>query len=156
MYENDHRSKNPPQLDVDAVVALILLLDILELEIERLSRPQLAGVGQLLHEREELVVVAAVVEELCSGIATKRAGEPSALERASRARGELLTDRTDKLNLDTIVLDALAISHPYNCLQNREQGGANTHARQLRFRLQSSSSPSVAAYDRTSTDLSPH
>ncbi len=50
------------QLDVDAVVRLVLLLDVLEVEVEGLRVLQLAGRGQLLHERQELVVVAPVKE----------------------------------------------------------------------------------------------
>lgn len=47
------------------MVALVLLLDVLELEIEGLRGPQLAWVREFLHEREELVVVPSVVEQLC-------------------------------------------------------------------------------------------
>lgn len=61
------REQDAPQLDVDAVVALVLLLDVLELKVERLRRAHLARGRELLHERQELVVVAAVVEELCRG-----------------------------------------------------------------------------------------
>ncbi|TLD22838.1 hypothetical protein PspLS_07353 [Pyricularia sp. CBS 133598] len=51
-------------LDVDAVVGLVLLLDVLEVEVKGLRVLQLARGGKLLHQREELVVVAAVKEHL--------------------------------------------------------------------------------------------
>jgi len=46
------------------VVRLVLLLDVLKLEVERLSGSQLARRRELLGEREKLVVIPAVVEEL--------------------------------------------------------------------------------------------
>lgn len=52
------------QLDVDAVVGLVLLLDVLEVEVEGLGVLQLARGGKLLHQREELVVIAAIKEHL--------------------------------------------------------------------------------------------
>ena len=52
------------QLDVDAVVRLVLLLDVLEVEVEGLRVLQFAGRGELLAQGEELVVAAAVVEHL--------------------------------------------------------------------------------------------
>lgn len=54
------------QLHVDAVVRLILLLHVLEVEVERLRVLQLAGRGELLDEGEEFVVIAAVEEHFCA------------------------------------------------------------------------------------------
>lgn len=57
-----------PQLHIDALIALKLLFDVLEVEVEGLGLAHLCGGGELLGEGEELVVVAAVVEELCVGL----------------------------------------------------------------------------------------
>jgi hypothetical protein len=54
---------NSPKLDIDTGIALVLLLDILEREIKGLGLAHLAGACQLLRQRDELVVVSAVVEE---------------------------------------------------------------------------------------------
>lgn len=53
------------QLDVDAVVGFVLLLDVLEVEVEGLGVLQLARGGKLLDEGEEFVVVATVEEHFC-------------------------------------------------------------------------------------------
>ena len=50
------------QLDVDAVVGFVLLLDVFEVEVEGLGVLEFAGGGELLVEGEELVVVSAVKE----------------------------------------------------------------------------------------------
>lgn len=52
------------QLDVNAIVGLVLLLHVLKVEVERLRVLQLAGRRELLVEREKFVVVAAVEEHL--------------------------------------------------------------------------------------------
>lgn len=54
-----------PQLHVDPVVRLVLLLHVLEVEVERLRVLQLPRRRQLLVQRQELVVVAPVEEHLC-------------------------------------------------------------------------------------------
>ena len=54
-----------PQLHINAVVRLVLLLYVLEVEIERLRVLQLARRCELLHQRKEFVVVASVEEHLC-------------------------------------------------------------------------------------------
>ncbi len=48
------------QLDIDAVVRFVLLLDIAEVEVERLRVLQVTGRRQLLAQRQELEVAAAV------------------------------------------------------------------------------------------------
>lgn len=53
-----------PQLDIDAVVRLVLLLDVFEVEVKGLRVLQFPGSGEFLVEREEFVVVAAVEEHL--------------------------------------------------------------------------------------------
>ncbi|KAL8303673.1 hypothetical protein RB597_004906 [Gaeumannomyces tritici] len=73
-------------LDVDTAVRLVLLLDVLEVEVERLRVLQLARRGQLLDERQELVVVPAVEEHL---------------------------DGADELHLDARVLQPLAVLGPH-------------------------------------------
>lgn len=60
------------QLDIDAVIGLVLLLDILEVEVVSLGVLELAGRGELLDQGEEFVVVSAVEEHLYS--AGKSAG----------------------------------------------------------------------------------
>lgn len=70
------------ETDVDAVVTLILLLNVLEVKGKGLRVGQLAGGGELLVEGEEFVVGAAVEEHL---------------------------NGTDKLHLDTGVLKAFAV-----------------------------------------------
>lgn len=55
------------ELHIDAVVRLVLLLDVLKVEIECLGVLQLAGCRKLLAEGEELVVVSPVEEHLCDG-----------------------------------------------------------------------------------------
>ncbi len=62
-----------PELDVDAMVALELLLHILEQKVERLCLPHLPRRSQLLREGQEFMVVAAVVEELCRCMAAAQA-----------------------------------------------------------------------------------
>jgi hypothetical protein len=47
-----------PQLDVDPRITLVLLLNVLEVEVKRLSLTHLARSRQLLRQREELVVIA--------------------------------------------------------------------------------------------------
>lgn len=74
------------QLDVDAVVRLVLLLDVLEVEVEGLRVLQLPRRGELLVQREELVVVAAVKEHFY---------------------------RADELDLDARVLEAFAVLGPH-------------------------------------------
>lgn len=71
-----------PQLDVDAVVRLVLLLDVLEVEVVRLRVLQLPRGGELLVQGEEFVVVASVEEHF---------------------------DGADELHLDARVLEALAV-----------------------------------------------
>jgi hypothetical protein len=56
---------NVPELYVDAVIALVLLFDVFELKVKVLCCAHLAGRGELLYEREKLVVVTAIVEHLC-------------------------------------------------------------------------------------------
>lgn len=58
------------QLHVDAVVGLVLLLDILEVEGEGLRVLQFAGGGELLDEGEEFIVASAVVVHLYRGTAS--------------------------------------------------------------------------------------
>jgi hypothetical protein len=50
--------RGSPQLDVDPRITLVLLLNVLEVEVKRLSLTHLARSRQLLCQREELVVVA--------------------------------------------------------------------------------------------------
>lgn len=52
-----------PQLDVDAMVALILLLNVLELKVEIGRVSEFAWHSQLLLDRPELVMVSTVVEQ---------------------------------------------------------------------------------------------
>ena len=81
-----------PELDVDALVALVLLLDVLEAEVERLGLPELAWARELLGKRQELVVVVAVVEpEKTSrmGMIQRRRGEGS--KAAGKARDGVRT-----------------------------------------------------------------
>lgn len=53
------------QLDVDAIVRLVLLFDVLEIEWESLRVEQLAGRGKLLDQGKEFIMVASIVEHLC-------------------------------------------------------------------------------------------
>ena len=59
----DASRKYAPQLDINALVALKLLLDILEEEIKGLSLTHLSWCCQFLRKRQELVMVPAIVEE---------------------------------------------------------------------------------------------
>ena len=52
-----------PQLDVDALVSFKLFLDILKVEVKGGRLPHVAWRCELLGQREEFMVVAAVVEE---------------------------------------------------------------------------------------------
>lgn len=69
------------QLDVDAVVGLVLLLDVLEVEVEGLRVLELARGGEFLVEGEEFVVIPPVEEHLCDGwlmVAQTRGGVAAA------------------------------------------------------------------------------
>lgn len=70
------------QLDIDSVIALVLLLHVLELEIKRGLVAEFTRDGEILLHGPELVMVSAVVEHLYAA---------------------------DKLDLDTIVFHLLAI-----------------------------------------------
>jgi hypothetical protein len=79
------------------VVALVGFLDVLELKVHGLGRPELARGCEFLRQSEEFVVVAAVVEEL---------------------------DAADELDLDAVVLDGLPAGHadghgPHHGLRRR-------------------------------------
>ena len=65
------------QLDVDPVVRLVLLLDVLEVELERLRVLQVARRGELLRQRQEVVRRAAVVVHFC-------------LQKKARSKGQSL------------------------------------------------------------------
>jgi uncharacterized protein (UPF0305 family) len=111
------------------MITLVLLLDIFKLEIERLCRPQLSRIGKFLNEREEFVVVAAVVKELCERQRSIRSSvESEGEEREGRKsngeeRGER-TDAADKLDLDAVVLDPLAVLDPDDRLGGAERASA--------------------------------
>lgn len=56
------RKDDLPKLDVDSMITLILLLDVLEFEIERLSGSHLSRVRKLLDQGQELVMIPSIVE----------------------------------------------------------------------------------------------
>lgn len=66
----DRNTDKVAQLDVDAVVRLILLLDVFEIEVEGLRVLELTRRGELLVQREKLVVVPAIEEHLCQAVST--------------------------------------------------------------------------------------
>lgn len=47
--------RNVPQLDINSLIALILLLDILKVKVERLGLSHFARCGEFLREGEEFV-----------------------------------------------------------------------------------------------------
>ena len=71
-----------PESDVGPRVALVGLLHLVKLKVERGVLQQLSRPGQLLDQREELVVVAPVVVQL---------------------------DLADELDLDALVLEAVGL-----------------------------------------------
>jgi hypothetical protein len=50
-----------PESNISSCVTLVWLLDLVELEVEGRVLSQVSGSGQLLDQRQELVVIAAVV-----------------------------------------------------------------------------------------------
>lgn len=54
-----------PQLHVDAVIGLVLFLDVLEVEWEGLRMLEFAGGCEFLDQRQEFVMVSTIVEHLC-------------------------------------------------------------------------------------------
>jgi hypothetical protein len=92
------------QLDVDAIVRLVLLLDILEVEIKCLGVLQISGSGELLAEREELIVVASIKEHFWTFMSAKP---------GQRRLPGAPTNCADELNLDPCVLQPLAILRPH-------------------------------------------
>jgi len=54
-----------PEFHVDALVAFVLLLYVLEQEVERLCLPHLPWCGNLLGEGQKFMMVTPVVEEFC-------------------------------------------------------------------------------------------
>ena len=55
-----------PQLNVDAQVALILLLNVFEHKVERLCLSQFSGGSDFLRERKKFLVVTTVVKQFCN------------------------------------------------------------------------------------------
>ena len=66
-----------PQLDIDSLVALILLLDVLEQKVERLGLAQLARRRELLRKRKKLLVMAPIIEQLCPSSVSAHDARPS-------------------------------------------------------------------------------
>lgn len=60
-----YSQRNEPQLDVDAQVALILLLNVFEHKVERLRLSKFSRGSDFLRERKEFLVVTAVVKQFC-------------------------------------------------------------------------------------------
>lgn len=58
----NRNSDKVPQSDIDAVIGLVLFLDVLEVEREGLRVVQLARCRELLIEGQKFVMVASVVE----------------------------------------------------------------------------------------------
>ena len=56
-----------PQLHVDTLVTLELLLDVLEVEIKRLGLPHLPWRSEFLRKWQKFMMVASVVEQLWNG-----------------------------------------------------------------------------------------
>ena len=53
-----------PESNISSCVTLVWLLDLVELKVEGRVLGQVSGPGQLLDQRQELVVIAAVVVQL--------------------------------------------------------------------------------------------
>jgi len=53
-----------PEFHIDPLVALVLLLDVLEVKVECLRLTHVPWCSELLRQRQKLVVVSSVVEEL--------------------------------------------------------------------------------------------
>lgn len=63
-----------PQLDVDSMITLVLLLNVLELEFIVGIVAKLSWYSQLLLNSPELVMVSSVIKQLCSRIKREKNG----------------------------------------------------------------------------------